>query len=60
MKSIELLKSEHINSETLRIHTAQYLKKNSASVVTVRGVPRQVVVPYQAMVEIIERLEKTK
>lgn len=52
---IDLIKAKHVGVRELRDHLCGFMKdKNPAIVVTERGKPVRVIVPYAKMVELLE------
>ncbi|MBU4251979.1 MAG: type II toxin-antitoxin system Phd/YefM family antitoxin [Candidatus Omnitrophica bacterium] len=52
---IDLIKAEHVGVRELRDHLCEFMKdKKPAIVVTERGQPVRVIVPYAKMVELLE------
>ncbi len=56
---IDLIKAEHVGVRELRDHLCGFMKnKKPAIVVTERGKPVRVIVPYAKMVELLEFLDE--
>lgn len=57
MKGMNLLRAEYIGSREFQVNTRKYMHKSTPSILTVQGKPKQVLVPYETMVRIVETLE---
>ena len=53
----QILKAPHIGSKDLRDNMARSIKSNKPVVVTEHGRPRQVLLPYEMMLDLIETVE---
>ena len=51
-----LLKASHVGVRDLRTHLSQMLHSSKALIVTERGKPKRVILPYSVVVEIAETL----
>ena len=54
----DLLKSEHIGIRNLKEHLSGELKKKKPLIVTDRGVPVNVILPYLDMMELIDIIDE--
>lgn len=53
-----LLKAPHVGVRELKAHLSQFLKKKSPFIVTERGVPVDVVLPYAEVIEMVELIDE--
>ncbi len=56
--STDLLKSEHVGIKKLKTHLSRHIKNNKPIIVTDRGVPVDVVVPYADMIELLDMVDE--
>ena len=56
--AVDLLKSEHIGIRDLKEHMSRVLKKRKTFIVTDRGVPVNVILPYSDIVELADIMEE--
>ena len=56
--STDLLKSEHIGIRKLKTHLSRHIKNNKPIIVTDRGVPIDVIVPYADMIELLDMVDE--
>ena len=56
--AVDLLKSEHIGIRDLKEHMSKVLKKRKTFIVTDRGVPINVILPYSDIVELADIMEE--
>ena len=56
--AMDLLKSEHIGIRDLKEHLSEVLKKRKSLVVTDRGVPVNVIMPYSDILELADIIEE--
>jgi prevent-host-death family protein len=56
--AVDLLKSPHVGLRELREGLSSRLRKGRPIVVTDRGVPKNVIIPYDDMMELLEMLEE--
>lgn len=54
----DLLKSNHIGIRDLKEHLSKLLKKNEPLVITDRGTPVNVILPYSDMLELMDILDE--
>jgi PHD/YefM family antitoxin component YafN of YafNO toxin-antitoxin module len=55
--ALELLKAHHVGIRTFRSRVSSYIKKGLV-VITDRGVPASVVIPYSEMIELVDRIDE--
>ncbi len=56
--STDLLKSEHVGIRKLKTHLSKHIKNNKPIIVTARGVPVDVVIPYADMIELLDMIDE--
>ena len=56
--AVDLLKSEHIGIRDLKEHISSVLKRKKTFIVTDRGVPINVILPYSDIVELADIMEE--
>ncbi len=56
--AINLLKAPHIGIRDLKGHLSEFLKKEKPVVVTDRGQPINVILPYEEMLELLDILDE--
>ena len=56
--AVDLLKSEHIGIRDLKEHISSVLKRKKTFIVTDRGVPVNVILPYSDIVELADIMEE--
>ena len=54
----DILKSHHIGIRDLKEHLSKLLKKNEPLVVTHRGTPVKIILPYSDMLELMDILDE--
>ena len=57
-KAIDILKAPHVGIKDLKEGLSGYLKEEGPLVVTDRGTPTKVILPYAEMIELLEILEE--
>lgn len=58
MNLTAILRAEHLGIKEFKTHICQILKANKPQIITDHGRPRQFVIPYEEMIEIVEVLEE--
>lgn len=58
MNIASILKADYIGIKELKTNLCKIIDKNKPCIVTERGKPKQFMIPYEEMVEIIEILEE--
>jgi hypothetical protein len=56
--AIDLLRSPHVGLRELREGLSANLRKNRTMIVTDRGVPKNVILPYADVIEILEMIDE--
>ena len=56
--AVDLLKSEHIGIRDLKEHISSVLKRKKTFIVTDRGVPINVILPYSDILELVDIIEE--
>lgn len=56
--STDLLKSPHIGIRNLKMNFSKYIKNNEPIIVTNRGVPINIVMPYSDMIELLDIIDE--
>lgn len=56
--AIDLLKSEHIGIRELKEHLSEVLKRGKSLIITDRGAPVNVLLPYSDMLELADIIEE--
>lgn len=54
----DILKSEHVGIRELKVHLSEILKKGKPVIITDRGTPVDVILPYSDMIEIIDIIDE--
>lgn len=58
MNLAAILRAEHLGVKDFKTHLCQIIKTNKPHVVTEHGKPKQFLIPYEEMIEIVEILEE--
>ena len=56
--STAILKAPHVGVRELKAHLSQRLRSGKPLVVTEHGDPKQVMIPYETVIDIVETLEE--
>lgn len=56
--AIDLLKAPHVGIRDLKENLSKFLKKNSPLVITERGEPVDVILPYSEMMDLVDIFEE--
>ena len=56
--AINLLKANHVGVRDFREHLSGYLKKKAFCVITERGEPSNVMLPYEDMIELLDIIDE--
>ncbi|MCK4947642.1 MAG: hypothetical protein KAS46_04635 [Candidatus Aureabacteria bacterium] len=56
--AVNLLKASHVGVRDFREHLSGYLKKKAFFVITERGEPSNVVLPYKDMIELLDIVDE--
>lgn len=55
-----LLRAPHIGVRDLKAHLSEKLRTHTPLIITDHGEPKQVIIPYQEIVELVEILEEVR
>lgn len=55
---LELLKAPHVGVREARLKLSDYLDAQAPAILTVSGKPRKILVPYNTMIDLLERLSE--
>lgn len=56
--ALDILKAPHVGVRDLKEKLSKYLKDERPLIVTERGTPKKVIVPYDEMIEVLEILDE--